>query len=122
MPNDAAQFVVGDAEDSLPWPEGTFDLIFARGPGLYNQHSMDRPAAIAVIGKDHFKSRVEAVGCEMESFDSRKVIDTTDGVPWVVASAFGWITEDDRDRRLVTGVNLSTGLMHPSRDLASFCR
>ncbi len=31
-PHDAEQFVVGDAEDSLPWPDGTFDLIFARGP------------------------------------------------------------------------------------------
>ena len=52
-PQDAAQFVVGDAEDSLPWPDGTFDLIFARGAGLYNQHSMDRPAAIAVIEMWH---------------------------------------------------------------------
>ena len=43
LPSDAERFVVGDAEQSLPWPVGTFDLIFARGPGLYNQHSMDRP-------------------------------------------------------------------------------
>jgi ubiquinone/menaquinone biosynthesis C-methylase UbiE len=49
----AANFINGDAEQSLPWPEGTFDLIFARGPGLYNQHSMDRPAAIAVIERWH---------------------------------------------------------------------
>ena len=52
-PHDAEQFVVGDAEDSLPWPAGTFDLIFARGPGLYNQHSMDRSATIAVIEMWH---------------------------------------------------------------------
>ena len=53
VPIDAEQFVVGDAEDSLPWPDGTFDLIFARGPGLYNQHSMDRRATIAVIEMWH---------------------------------------------------------------------
>ncbi len=53
VPNDAAQLVVGDTELSLPWPDGTFDLIFARGPGLYNQHSMDRPATIAVIEMWH---------------------------------------------------------------------
>jgi SAM-dependent methyltransferase len=49
VPDDADNFVVGDVEAELPWPEGTFDLVFARGPGLYNQHSMDRPATIAVI-------------------------------------------------------------------------
>ena len=52
-PDHASRFVVGDAEQSLPWPEATFDLIFARGPGLFNQHSMDRPAAIAVIEMWH---------------------------------------------------------------------
>lgn len=52
-PADAEHFVTGDAEQSLPWPDGTFDLIFARGPGLFNQHSMDRPAAIAVIEMWH---------------------------------------------------------------------
>lgn len=53
VPSDAEQFIVGDAEEALPWPDGTFDLIFARGPGLYNQHSMDRPATIAVIEMWH---------------------------------------------------------------------
>jgi len=52
-PADAERFTVGDAERKLPWPDGTFDLIFARGPGLFNQHSMDRPAAIAVIEMWH---------------------------------------------------------------------
>ena len=44
LPSDAQRFIVDDAEYGLPWPDGTFDLIFARGPGLFNQHSMDRPA------------------------------------------------------------------------------
>ncbi len=51
--DDAENFLVGDAEASLPWPDGTFDLIFARGPGLFNQHSMDRQAAIEVIQMWH---------------------------------------------------------------------
>lgn len=53
LPDDAARFVVGDAEQHLPWPDETFDLVFVRGPGLYNQHSMDRPATIAVIERWH---------------------------------------------------------------------
>jgi len=53
LPDDAERFVAGDAESSLPWPGETFDVIFARGPGLYNQHSMDRPATIEVIERWH---------------------------------------------------------------------
>jgi SAM-dependent methyltransferase len=52
---DDQHFVVGDAEADLPFADGMFDLIFARGPGLYNQHSMDRPATIAVIEGWHRK-------------------------------------------------------------------
>jgi ubiquinone/menaquinone biosynthesis C-methylase UbiE len=29
-------FVIGDAENNLPFPDEYFHLIFARGPGLYN--------------------------------------------------------------------------------------
>ena len=36
------------------------------------------------------QTRFAAAGCEMESFDYRRVMDTTDGVPWVVETAFGW--------------------------------
>lgn len=53
VPQHASNFFAGDAESLLPWPDGTFDLIFARGPGLFNQHSMDRPATIAVIERWH---------------------------------------------------------------------
>ncbi len=60
-----------------------------------------KPQALGVIGKEHFKTRFEAVGCEMESFDYRKVVDTTDGVPWVVETAFGWIPDYDHARLLV---------------------
>jgi len=43
------RFRVGDCESDLPWTEGFFDTILARGPGLYNQHRMDRPATVSVI-------------------------------------------------------------------------
>jgi ubiquinone/menaquinone biosynthesis C-methylase UbiE len=61
LSDDAQRFVVGDAERELPWPDGTFDLILARGPGLYNQHSMDRPATIAVIEMWHRKLKPRGV-------------------------------------------------------------
>jgi SAM-dependent methyltransferase len=49
----ASRFVVGDAEAGLPWPKGHFDLIFARGPGLFNQHDFARPAAVRVLEDWH---------------------------------------------------------------------
>jgi DNA topoisomerase VI subunit B len=79
-----------------------------------------KPPALGIIGKEHFTTRFKAIGCEMESFDYRKVVDTTDGVPWVVETAFGWIPDDDRARRLVTGVNWSPGIINPFRELGSF--
>ena len=75
-----------------------------------------KPPALGVIGKDHLRRRFEAVGCEMESFDYRKVTDTTDGVPWVVETAFGWCP-DAESRRLVIGVNWSPGIINPFREL-----
>lgn len=65
---DAENFVSGDAEQVLPWEDETFDFIFARGPGLFNQHSMDRPATIAVIEQWHKK--LKSGGRMMSSFYS----------------------------------------------------
>jgi SAM-dependent methyltransferase len=49
----ASRFVVGDAESGLPWPKSHFDLIFARGPGLFNQHDFARPASVRVLEDWH---------------------------------------------------------------------
>ena len=78
-----------------------------------------KPPVLGVIGKDHLRRRFEAAGCEMESFDYRKVTDTTDGVPWVVETAFGWCPEGE-SRRLVTGVNWSSGIINPFREIGHF--
>jgi ubiquinone/menaquinone biosynthesis C-methylase UbiE len=55
LKSDQNHFVLGDAETRLPFPDDFFDLIFARGPGLYNQHSMDRPSTIKIIEGWHRK-------------------------------------------------------------------
>ncbi len=52
---DERHFIVEDVEVGLSFKEGFFQLIFARGPGLYNQHNMDRPATIRVIETWHSK-------------------------------------------------------------------
>lgn len=78
-----------------------------------------KPTMLGVIGKDHFKRRFTDAGCEMDSFQYRKVVDTTDGVPWIVETAFGW-APDISGRQLVTGVNWSPGIINPFRELGSF--
>ena len=75
-----------------------------------------KPAALGVIGKNHFHRRFEVIGCEMKSFEYRKVTDTSDGVPWIVETAFGWVPDAER-RRIVTGVNWSPGIVNPFRHL-----
>ena len=55
----------------------------------------------------------------MESFDYRRVMQVEDGVPWVVETAFAWCPKAT-ERRLVTGVNWSPGIVNPFRELGEF--
>lgn len=73
LPADNNHFLVGDTELDLPWPDGFFDLIFARGPGLYNQHSMDRPASIAIIEMWHQKLKAAGRFYSIYASDPRKM-------------------------------------------------
>jgi hypothetical protein len=75
-----------------------------------------KPAMLGVIGEDHFRRRFEGIGCEMDSFQYRKLLDT-DGLSTVVETAFGWCPQIDAQRRLVTGVNWSPGIINPFRQL-----
>jgi DNA topoisomerase VI subunit B len=77
-----------------------------------------KPADLGVIGREHLSRRLAEMGCVGESFDYRKSEGTHDGVPWVVEAAFGWLGEDSTsDRRLITGVNWSPGILNPFREL-----
>lgn len=78
-----------------------------------------KPVRLGGIGRTHFEARFAAAGCQMESFDYKRIMDTTDGVPWIVETAFGWCPQAD-ERRLVTGVNWSPGIVNPFRELGRF--
>ena len=51
-----------------------------------------------------------------EELEYRKVMGTTDSVPWIVETAFGYCPQG-KSRRLVTGVNWSPGIVNPFRSL-----
>jgi SAM-dependent methyltransferase len=46
-------FSVQDTEKSLDYDNNFFDLIFARGPGLYNQHDFSSKEAVKIIENWH---------------------------------------------------------------------
>jgi hypothetical protein len=75
-----------------------------------------KPAMLGVIGEDHFRKRFEVIGCEMDSFQYRKLLET-DELPTVLETAFGWCPRTGGQRRLVTGVNWSPGIINPFRRL-----
>ncbi len=77
-----------------------------------------KPAALGVIGRDHLEQRFEELGCEMETFRYRKEIANKDGLPEVLETAFACRDFDETaDRRLITGVNWSAGIINPFRQL-----
>ena len=80
-----------------------------------------KPAQLGVIGKDHVAKRFADLGVEMESFSYKKVAEVDDdGLPMVLETAFGWRGEKSKDeRRLITGVNWSPGIVNPFRTLGS---
>ena len=80
-----------------------------------------KPSRLGVIGKDHFRRRAEQAGCEMESFEYRKEFSHSVGLPRVTECVFAAFPEafrgEERERRLITGVNWSAGIENPFRRL-----
>jgi hypothetical protein len=81
-----------------------------------------KPAMLGIIGRAHFEARFKAAGCEMESFDYCKVEDhDDDGIPFLVETAFGWLGDAaPNERRLITGVNWSPGIVNPFRQIGGY--
>lgn len=97
------------------------DLIGSLLRAMQEHSKPVKPAALGVIGKDHLARRFKELGVVMESFDYKRVFDRDeDGLPVVIETAFGWRGEDcEEERRIVTGVNWSPGIVNPFRELGS---
>jgi hypothetical protein len=76
------------------------------------------PLALGVIGKDHLTARLQVLGCETESIQYQRTAGVKDGVPWVFETGFGWCPTFS-ERRLVTGVNWSPGILNPFREVGA---
>jgi DNA topoisomerase VI subunit B len=80
-----------------------------------------KPAALGIIGEAHVRARMQQLGCEMESFQYKRVAELdNEGLPTVIETAFAWRGEECTEpRRLITGVNWSPGITNPFRTLGS---
>jgi DNA topoisomerase VI subunit B len=77
------------------------------------------PTILGTIGKKHFAQRLAAAGCEMDTFEYRRVMQTEDEIPWIIETAFAWCPQA-KQRRLITGVNWSPGIVNPFRELGEY--
>jgi hypothetical protein len=100
------------AVDDLLQPRLVHGLLKA----MQRQSQAIKPVLLGPNGKEHLAVRFADLGCEMETFNYRRLTGTSDGVPWIVEAAFGWCPEL-AGRRLVTGVNWSPGIVNPFRQL-----
>ena len=50
-----------------------------------------KPKLLGAIGVEHFEQRCRELGCEMESFNDRKIEDEDDdGIPYLIETACTW--------------------------------
>jgi len=79
-----------------------------------------KAALLGIIGRDHLYRQFEAAGCEMSTFEYRKV-EGGEGVSWIVEAAFAAHSSafagEPVARRLITGVNWSPAIINPFRSL-----
>lgn len=75
-------------------------------------------SALGIIGYKHIKERFQRLGGVVGSFRYQK-IDQVDsvGLPYVLEVAFAWHEKLWWQRRLITGVNWSPGIVNPFREL-----
>jgi DNA topoisomerase VI subunit B len=80
------------------------------------------PAALGVIGKEHFFRHMQAAGGDPKTFTYERRYGETGGVPHVIEFAFGvhrdgLVAGRGPSRIVVTGVNWSPGINNPFRQL-----
>ena len=73
------------------------------------------PQRLGVIGPDHFRKTLLALGISENSFKYKKKLGIEDGLPFIVEAAFGVKKRADDVRNLVMGLNFSPTFRVPSQ-------
>jgi hypothetical protein len=89
------------------------------------------PQRLGLIGEDHLKQRLLAMGVKPESFTYSKQLpkskktragedEKASFLPWVIEAAFGWLGQEAKDeRKIVTGANWSAAIKNPFRSFGT---
>ena len=84
---DQTKFIAHDCEKELPLPDFHFDLVFARGLFVYNQHNMMRMGCLQLLEHWHKKLRrgrgrlVAMYGSKQDRFGTYTPPEETKGLP-----------------------------------------
>jgi DNA topoisomerase VI subunit B len=76
-----------------------------------------KPAALGVIGRDHWAAHAIALGGLQQTFVYKKVLGEIDGLPWVIEVAFCLTNSDERT--LIAGINFSPALRNPFQSVGA---
>jgi DNA topoisomerase VI subunit B len=79
-----------------------------------------KPKALGVIGRDHLLMCFRAAGVHEASFKYEMAAGETDGLPWIVETAFGFCPKHSAGRRIIAGVNFSVGIDNPFRSFRRY--
>lgn len=79
-----------------------------------------KPPALGILGKDHLQSRCTMAGGDAKSFNYKKIVGTTNELPWVIETCFAYCPKEDKPRRIIPGVNWSPGIINPFRQLGKY--
>lgn len=96
--------------------------IMARLLASMRRHSRPvNPNRLGVIGRDHFSTRFEQLGCEPDKVEYAKRANVDDGLPYVIETAFAWYGEhgEGQRRTLLVGANWSPRIANPFRSFGS---
>ena len=106
-----SEFVVGDRLDS--------DRIAKLLATMQELARPVKPRRLGVIGEEHFRARLLAMGVQENSFSYSKKL-SRDGLPFVLESAFGWLGDESKDsRRIFSGANWRAAIKNPFRTFGS---
>jgi DNA topoisomerase VI subunit B len=81
-----------------------------------------KPQALGIIGKDHFFRRMEDAGGDPRTFNYKRALGTTAGIPHVTEFALGVHTDglgngNQPSRKIIRGVNWSGAINDPFRQI-----
>jgi hypothetical protein len=79
-----------------------------------------KPLDLGSVGKTHFAARFEKAGADPETFQYRRIVGETDGIPDVIETAFGYCPDGADTRRIITGLNWSPAIGNPFRSLGAY--